>query len=126
MGAGFGDRMVREDLTKEVLADLLANQPDILVGDLVNERYDVAHTSRADCIRIRKRGTVPGVAKSRERSVVAGRAMRFSGEVIATQYRAHAPCDKSVGVGDRSATPCRLLARQLWPFAAGPFRQPSP
>lgn len=40
-GAGFGHRMVREDLTKEVLADLVANQPDIVVVDLVDERFDV-------------------------------------------------------------------------------------
>jgi hypothetical protein len=33
--------MVREDLTKEVVADLVASQPDVLVVDLVDERFDV-------------------------------------------------------------------------------------
>jgi len=40
-GPGFGERMVREDLTKEVVADLVANQPDVLVIDLIDERFDV-------------------------------------------------------------------------------------
>lgn len=40
-GSGFGERMVREDLTKEVVADLVASQPDILVLDLIDERFDV-------------------------------------------------------------------------------------
>ena len=40
-GAGFGERMVREDLTKEVVADLVVSQPDILVLDLIDERFDV-------------------------------------------------------------------------------------
>lgn len=40
-GAGFGERMVREDLTKEVVADLVASQPDVLVIDLIDERFDV-------------------------------------------------------------------------------------
>jgi len=40
-GAGFGARMVREDLTKEVVTDLVANQPDVLVIDLIDERFDV-------------------------------------------------------------------------------------
>jgi len=40
-GAGFSERMVREDLTKEVVADLVVSQPDILVLDLIDERFDV-------------------------------------------------------------------------------------
>lgn len=40
-GAGFGERMVREDLTKEIVADLIGSQPDILVVDLIDERFDV-------------------------------------------------------------------------------------
>jgi len=40
-GSGFGARMVREDLTKEVVADLVLNQPDVLVIDLIDERFDV-------------------------------------------------------------------------------------
>ena len=40
-GAGFGERMVREDLTKEVVGDLAVSQPDVLVVDLVDERFDV-------------------------------------------------------------------------------------
>ncbi|MEO8555936.1 MAG: DUF6270 domain-containing protein [Actinomycetota bacterium] len=40
-GAGFGERMVREDLTKQVVADLIASQPEILVVDLIDERFDV-------------------------------------------------------------------------------------
>lgn len=40
-GSGFGERMVREDLTKEIVADLVASQPDLLVVDLIDERFDV-------------------------------------------------------------------------------------
>jgi len=40
-GPGFGERMVREDLTKEVVADLVASPPDVLVVDLIDERFDV-------------------------------------------------------------------------------------
>ena len=40
-GAGFGERMVREDLTKEVVAGLVASQPDVLVIDLIDERFDL-------------------------------------------------------------------------------------
>jgi len=40
-GAGFSERMVREDLTKEVVADLVVSQPGILVLDLIDERFDV-------------------------------------------------------------------------------------
>lgn len=40
-GSGFGERMVREDLTKEVVADLVASKPDVLVVDLIDERFDV-------------------------------------------------------------------------------------
>ena len=40
-GSGFGERMVREDLTKEVVADLVASQPEMLVVDLIDERFDV-------------------------------------------------------------------------------------
>jgi hypothetical protein len=40
-GPGFGERMVREDLTKEIVADLVASQPDVLVIDLIDERFDL-------------------------------------------------------------------------------------
>lgn len=40
-GSGFGERMVREDITKEVVADLVASQPEMLVLDLIDERFDV-------------------------------------------------------------------------------------
>jgi len=33
--------MVREDITKEVVADLVASQPDMLVVDLIDERFEV-------------------------------------------------------------------------------------
>jgi len=36
-GAGFGERMVREDLTKEVVADIVASQPDAAVSLLAPE-----------------------------------------------------------------------------------------
>ncbi|HEX3004629.1 MAG TPA: DUF6270 domain-containing protein [Angustibacter sp.] len=38
---GFGHRMVREDLTKQVVAALVAYQPRLLVLDLIDERFDV-------------------------------------------------------------------------------------
>jgi len=40
-GPGFGERMVREDLTKEVVGGLVTSQPDVLVIDLIDERFDV-------------------------------------------------------------------------------------
>jgi len=44
-GAGFGERMVREDLAKEVVADLIASQPALLVVDLIDERFDVVQVA---------------------------------------------------------------------------------
>jgi hypothetical protein len=40
-GAGFGHRMVREDLTHGILPALEDDQPDVLVIDLIDERFDV-------------------------------------------------------------------------------------
>jgi hypothetical protein len=40
-GAGFGERMVREDLQTSIVALLAQEQPHVLVLDLIDERFDV-------------------------------------------------------------------------------------
>ena len=39
----FGERMVREDLGREVLDQISAARPDLLVLDLIDERFDLLH-----------------------------------------------------------------------------------
>lgn len=40
-GSGFGERMVREDLTKSILEECVAAGPDLVVFDLIDERFDI-------------------------------------------------------------------------------------
>lgn len=46
-GVGFADRMVREDLEKSVLAQLATKNPDIVVIDLIDERFDLVSVGGA-------------------------------------------------------------------------------
>lgn len=46
-GAGFADRMVREDLEKSVLAQLATANPDLVVIDLIDERFDLVSVGGA-------------------------------------------------------------------------------
>lgn len=40
-GAGFGQRMVREDLAKTILHEAVATQPAVMIFDLIDERFDL-------------------------------------------------------------------------------------
>lgn len=44
-GAGFAERMVREDLTKSILAESVAAAPDLVIFDLIDERFDVVESA---------------------------------------------------------------------------------
>lgn len=44
-GTGFGHRMVREDLTKAILTEAVAAQPDVVIFDLIDERFDIVEIS---------------------------------------------------------------------------------
>jgi hypothetical protein len=46
-GAGFADRMVREDLEKSVLSQLATKNPDVVVIDLIDERFDLVSVGGA-------------------------------------------------------------------------------
>lgn len=46
-GTGFADRMVREDLEKSVLTQLATKNPDIVVIDLIDERFDLVSVGGA-------------------------------------------------------------------------------
>lgn len=46
-GPGFADRMVREDLEKSVLDELASKRPDLVVIDLIDERFDLVSVGGA-------------------------------------------------------------------------------
>lgn len=46
-GSGFGERMVREDLCKSVLSELASKRPELVVIDLIDERFDLVSVGGA-------------------------------------------------------------------------------
>ena len=44
-GQDFAQRMVREDLTKSILAETIQAQPELVIFDLIDERFDVVEGS---------------------------------------------------------------------------------
>lgn len=76
-GAGFGERMVREDLTSAVVGLVDTAQPHVLVIDLIDERFDVVDVAEGRYTVSDYVGRAGLEAELRER---ASRVSRFRDE----------------------------------------------